>query len=377
MIDYKEVYPWLNQFTPSHIGPATKILIDQIISALSENKEEETSGLLQQLKDFAYTLRDTEEITEVLVECAYGFYMLKRLKEAEVILTDAISRSWSDLHRRAVIQWMLGCVQWQTFPSRQHAMISWRNSLLDFELLARQPGLPIKQRNWYQASRGNLEQSLLETMEQFGNYLDLDGDGSSVMPENEVPARPGFDSMMTQSPDPGTISNYGTFKMEESIAFKPSDILQLFTISNEIPAGDFGPSGIDPFPIGTVEVDRLSINGHPYSIHSLRGRKIIDLAFDQKLLVIKVKGDSMDQEGILEQDYVIVRKVDVPYNGDIVMAEIVGIDSKATLKIYFKEKDTITLKPHSSNPVHKPFVFNKISKGFFIRGVVVAVLKPA
>jgi hypothetical protein len=34
------------------------------------------------------------------------------------------------------------------------------------------------------------------------------------------------------------------------------------------------------------------------------------------------------------------------------------------------------LQPHSSNPVHKPFVFEKVNEGFFIRGVVVAVLKP-
>ena len=76
------------------------------------------------------------------------------------------------------------------------------------------------------------------------------------------------------------------------------------------------------------------------------------------------------------QDYVILRRVDGPVNGDIVMAEIVGIDTKATLKRFYKEKDTIILKPHSSNPIHQPFEFTKENKGFRIRGVVIAVLKP-
>jgi SOS-response transcriptional repressor LexA len=68
--------------------------------------------------------------------------------------------------------------------------------------------------------------------------------------------------------------------------------------------------------------------------------------------------------------------VDTPANGDIVMAEIVGIDSHATLKRYSRDLDSIMLKPHSSNPAHKPFIFKKINEGFYIRGVVVAVLKP-
>ena len=46
----------------------------------------------------------------------------------------------------------------------------------------------------------------------------------------------------------------------------------------------------------------------------------------------------MDQENITEKDYVLLRKVDVPANGDIVMAEIVGIDSHATLKKYSQGK---------------------------------------
>jgi hypothetical protein len=247
-------------------------------------------------------------------------------------------------------------------PARLQAVISWCNSLSDFEQLARQAGLPGDQHAWYQDTCLRLEHSLEEAMQQIGSYIDIQKDHSAGTVDIGSHQESVHISVIPQ--------------MSGSAQTQVSDILQLFTISEEIPAGDFGPSGIDPFPVGIVEIDQVSINGHPYNIHSTRGRRIISLPLDQTCSVVKVKGDSMNQENITEQDFVLLRRVDMPSNGDIVMAEIVGVDSTATLKRYFKEKDTITLQPNSSNPVHKPFVFKKVDKGFYIRGIVLAVLKP-
>ena len=338
MIALEHVYPWLNKFGMSHLSSSSLYLINQMRTALDEDSADKAGGLVQQLKDLAFKLRDNEEVTEILVECAEGFYILNRLDEAEIILSDAVSRAWSDLHRRAVIQWMLGTVQWQSFPSRQQAVISWQNSLSDFELLSKQPGLPYEQHAWYKETRAQLEQSVLEAMEQVGRYQDIDR-GSSSGNHGEKPVAQSDKARSTPPlPDPGREQSDEVPRASESNPPSTSDILQLFTISDEIPAGDFGPSGIDPFPIGTVEIDRLLINGRPYSIHSTRGRKVINLPLDQKLAVVKVKGDSMDQENITADDYVILRRVDVPSNGDIVMAEVVGIDSQATLKTIFQGK---------------------------------------
>ncbi len=376
MIAFEDVYPWLNKYDPSHILPSTGRMIDQVRMALDEGRADEARGLLQQLNDLACHLRDSEEVTEVLLECGYIFFMLDALPEAERILVDGVSRAWSDLHRRAVIQWMVGCVQWQSLPTRHQAAIAWRNSLSDFKHLARQPGFTPEQHAWYQETCGKLEQSLLEALEQVGNYVDIDDIPSSDTAGKGYSAQPGTESVNPPPPEPTASQTTGIPLPLEFIPNYTSDILQLFTISEEIPAGDFGPSGIDPFPIGTVEIERVNINGLPYGIHSTRGRKIINLPFDQKLTVVKVKGDSMDLENITAQDYVLLRRVDVPNNGDIVMAEIVGFDSHATLKLFFREKDAIVLKPHSRNPEHKPFVFEKINEGFYIRGVVIAILKP-
>lgn len=70
-----------------------------------------------------------------------------------------------------------------------------------------------------------------------------------------------------------------------------------------------------------------------------------------KYFALQVSGDSMVGEGILDGDYVIIQQQDTASNGDIVVAEI---GDEATIKRFFKKKDTIEL--HSANPSYKPIV---------------------
>jgi repressor LexA len=65
--------------------------------------------------------------------------------------------------------------------------------------------------------------------------------------------------------------------------------------------------------------------------------------------VLKVKGDSMTGAGILEGDYVVVRPADTATNGEIVVA-LIG--DEATVKRYFKERNTVRLQPE--NDAHEP-----------------------
>jgi repressor LexA len=60
--------------------------------------------------------------------------------------------------------------------------------------------------------------------------------------------------------------------------------------------------------------------------------------------VLKVKGDSMINAGILEGDHVIVRKQDTAKNGEIVVA-LVG--DEATVKRFFREEDHVRLQPEN------------------------------
>ena len=62
--------------------------------------------------------------------------------------------------------------------------------------------------------------------------------------------------------------------------------------------------------------------------------------------VLRIKGDSMVDAGILEGDYVVVRPADVASDGEIVVA-LLG--EEATVKRFFREKDHVRLQPENSS----------------------------
>jgi repressor LexA len=70
---------------------------------------------------------------------------------------------------------------------------------------------------------------------------------------------------------------------------------------------------------------------------------------EQGEFILRVKGDSMQDAGILEGDHVVVHRQDTATNGDIVVA-LVG--EEATVKRFFKESDHVRLQPE--NPAMEP-----------------------
>jgi repressor LexA len=65
---------------------------------------------------------------------------------------------------------------------------------------------------------------------------------------------------------------------------------------------------------------------------------------DDGEFVLRVRGDSMKDAGILEGDFVIVRRQDTAVDGEIVVA-LVG--EEATVKRFFREKDHVRLQPEN------------------------------
>ena len=66
--------------------------------------------------------------------------------------------------------------------------------------------------------------------------------------------------------------------------------------------------------------------------------------------ILRVKGDSMIEAGILDGDLVVVRKSDTAVNGDIVVA-LAGDDEsadEATVKRYFRESGRVRLQPENA-----------------------------
>ena len=83
--------------------------------------------------------------------------------------------------------------------------------------------------------------------------------------------------------------------------------------------------------------------------------------------VLKVKGESMIEEGILDGDYVIIERNPSPRNGDVVVALL--DNSYATLKRFFREPTRIRLEPANSSM--KPFY----AKDPLIQGIVRGVIR--
>jgi repressor LexA len=89
------------------------------------------------------------------------------------------------------------------------------------------------------------------------------------------------------------------------------------------------------------------------------------------VFALKVKGDSMIGDGILDGDLVFVRQQPTARSGEIVVALI---EEDATVKRYFPEDGRIRLQP--SNPAMPPiFVTHAESKAIHIVGIVVGVFR--
>ncbi|MFC1787659.1 transcriptional repressor LexA [Patescibacteria group bacterium] len=88
---------------------------------------------------------------------------------------------------------------------------------------------------------------------------------------------------------------------------------------------------------------------------------------DSNSYVLRVQGQSMIDDGILNGDYVVIERNPSPKNGDVVVALL--DNAFATLKRFYREPDRIRLQPANStmNPI---FV-----KDCSIQGVVRAVIR--
>ena len=84
--------------------------------------------------------------------------------------------------------------------------------------------------------------------------------------------------------------------------------------------------------------------------------------------VLQVQGNSMEEDGILDGDYVVVKKQPTAENGETVVAII---DNEATVKKYYKRKNYVELRP-AHKGMESIIVKNR---DFRIEGKVVGVIR--
>ena len=71
----------------------------------------------------------------------------------------------------------------------------------------------------------------------------------------------------------------------------------------------------------------------------------IDFVGNSDSFMLTVRGESMIEAGILDGDYILVKKQNTANNGEIVVALI---EDEATVKTFYKESDHIRLQPENS-----------------------------
>jgi len=96
---------------------------------------------------------------------------------------------------------------------------------------------------------------------------------------------------------------------------------------------------------------------------------LADFVQSKDVFVLEVRGESMQDEAILDGDYVLVEKTKIAHNGDIVVALVDGSD--ATLKRFYREGEQIRLQPSNVN-MH-PIVVH--ASAVQIQGRVIGVLR--
>lgn len=104
-------------------------------------------------------------------------------------------------------------------------------------------------------------------------------------------------------------------------------------------------------------------------IEAVRTNQTLEIPRDmmsRNVFALKVKGDSMQDDGILEGDFVVVEPCQNPKNGDIVVA-LINKD-EVTLKRFYREKDHIRLQP--ANAKYQPIRVKKVMIQGKVRGVI-------
>lgn len=85
--------------------------------------------------------------------------------------------------------------------------------------------------------------------------------------------------------------------------------------------------------------------------------------------ILRVRGESMINVGIMDGDLILVKKAETAYNGEIVVAMIDGFESEATVKTFYSEDGHFRLQPE--NDSMSPIIVNDVK----ILGIVTGVMR--
>jgi repressor LexA len=119
----------------------------------------------------------------------------------------------------------------------------------------------------------------------------------------------------------------------------------------------------------TFEIPLIGIIAAGRPIEAIRTAETIDIPRDMmgpNVFALKVSGDSMIDDGIMDGDYLIIDKKNTPKNVYIVVALLE--QDNVTLKRFYREKTRIRLQPANKN--YKPIYTRKALVQGRVKGVI-------
>ena len=96
---------------------------------------------------------------------------------------------------------------------------------------------------------------------------------------------------------------------------------------------------------------------------------LADFTRSKDVFVLEVRGDSMQDEHIVDGDYVLVERANTAHNGEIVVALVSGAET--TLKRFYKEGEQVRLQP--ANATMAPIILP--AQDVQLQGRVIGVLR--
>jgi len=293
-----------------------------------------------------------KEAPQIFLDCGIAAYYMGNARQAVVYFNAALAK-YTDQHEKAVVHWLLGCLNWSLDDS-VNAVAEWENSLNQFQEQSIKTQRDSKLVYWYRDTSKVMESAIAAAVEY-----------------NAPP------DLNTFRPAQSASASSGSIRMHS---------LHSIPVLGEIPAG--APLGVLPGTSDYLTTQTFKfVDDTEYRVMSLiPDRMIVRIQQQQEYFILRVSGSSMNQSKpapILDGDYVLLLKQDQPRDNDIVAAEIITADAKddrATLKRYKTRGDKILLVPESSDPKFKqPMyvdkMYSKVDEEFHVRGVALAVFK--
>lgn len=158
-------------------------------------------------------------------------------------------------------------------------------------------------------------------------------------------------------PDPDTIE-----LLCGALGLTPNDLLGSKE-SNVVPFSDYHPTHKIPI------LGRIAAGLPIYAEENIEGYTYTELNGGAEYFALRVKGDSMTAARIFDGDLIIVRRQDIVENGDIAVVLVDNED--ATVKVFSRHDDLVTLMPRSFNPAHQPQVYDLKETKIDVLGLVV------